>query len=306
MEEKLYLVKVPQAFLYGEPGGPADAQGIGAQTDEVLSGWGVRALGDSAEAWVRIETHYGYEGWMRMDALRALDLDELIARQDRERFQAVGENWMDLHEEPKVQGRLLTTLPRGSFVERTGETAEKEWIKVRDAAGTEGWARTKNLRQRMDGDGYLIEGNGDKTWLRRHGEAQIREADEKALRTAAVGSALSWMGTPYRWGGKSPAGIDCSGLAFMSWMENGILIYRDASIKPEYPLRKIEREALKEGDLVFFPGHVAVYLGKGKYVHATANEKAPRVTINSLNPADPDYREDLDKSVEECGSLFQF
>jgi cell wall-associated NlpC family hydrolase len=91
----------------------------------------------------------------------------------------------------------------------------------------------------------------------------------------------------------------------MSWMESGYLIWRDASILPDYPLQPVDRERLKEADLIFFPGHVAVYIGSGRYVHATAWRKTPRVTINSLNPDDPDYRRDLAESISAFGSLFR-
>ena len=79
----------------------------------------------------------------------------------------------------------------------------------------------------------------------------------------------------------------------MSYLDNGLLIYRDASIVEGYPIRKIPAEALKKGDLIFFPGHVAVYLGEGKYIHATGFTKTPYVTVNSLRREDPDCRQDL-------------
>ena len=90
----------------------------------------------------------------------------------------------------------------------------------------------------------------------------------------------------------------------MSWMEQGILIYRDAKMLPEYPLYEIPREQLRKGDLIFFPGHVAMYLGDGKYIHGTAHRDSPWVTVNSLNPGDPDYRADLAGMISGCGTVF--
>ena len=90
----------------------------------------------------------------------------------------------------------------------------------------------------------------------------------------------------------------------MSWMENGLLIWRDASILPDYPLSPVDRSRLEAGDLIFFPGHVAVYIGNSRYIHATAYRNTPRVTVNSLDPDDPEYRRDLAESITACGSLF--
>ena len=114
----LGLVTAPQLFLYDEPGAPSAFRGIGPQTDEVFSGWAVRILEAGPENWARIQTHYGYEGWVRRDALRPLSAEELASRQDGRRFPLVMDSWTDLHAEPSVKGDLLLTLPRGSIVER--------------------------------------------------------------------------------------------------------------------------------------------------------------------------------------------
>ena len=90
----------------------------------------------------------------------------------------------------------------------------------------------------------------------------------------------------------------------MAYWLNGVTIWRDASIKEGFPLHEIPREAMQPGDPLFFPGHVAMYLGDGKYIHSTAKNGSDGVVINSLNPADPDYREDLDKGMTAVGSLF--
>ena len=64
-------------------------------------------------------------------------------------------------------------------------------------------------------------------------------------------------------------GIDCSGLAFMSYLLCGILIYRDARIMPGFPVREIPMgnpaETAKKGDLLFFPGQCGRFSGRGTF-----------------------------------------
>lgn len=108
----------------------------------------------------------------------------------------------------------------------------------------------------------------------------------------ALDFALSLCGTPYLWGGTSPAGIDCSGLAQLSYRVAGYVLPRDADQQYHAVLYLVERGNLWPGDLVFFAEggaitHVGLSLGSERLVHASG--AAGRVTINSLDPALADY-----------------
>ena len=174
------------------------------------------------------------------------------------------------------------TLPRGARI-RTLSDPENGWQEVLLADGRTGYVPSKIL-----GDYY---------------DAPV-SSDEQELRKALVEAAMRYQGTHYRWGGKTPGGIDCSGLCSVAYMLCGILIYRDADIKEGFPMHEISLEQIKPGDLLFFPGHVAMYLGDGKYCHSTARTGSDGFVINSLNPEDANYREDLRNTITQVGSYF--
>lgn len=90
----------------------------------------------------------------------------------------------------------------------------------------------------------------------------------------------------------------------MAYLLCGIQIYRDANIKEDFALHEITIDEMKPGDLLFFPGHVAMYLGDDRFCHATAKAGSDGFVINSLNPEHPDYREDLHKRITQIGSYF--
>lgn len=85
--------------------------------------------------------------------------------------------------------------------------------------------------------------------------------------TDPVDLAESLLGTAYLWGGNSRDGIDCSGLVQVALHGCGIACPGDADLQ-ERAFEPVEE--IRRGDLLFWPGHVAMACGDGRMVHATA------------------------------------
>ncbi len=105
-------------------------------------------------------------------------------------------------------------------------------------------------------------------------------------RAAAV--ALGQLGVPYRYGGSSPTGFDCSGLVHYAYSNVGMSVPRTtAGLWSD--LAPIDKRNLRIGDLLFFSiagkmSHVGLYLGSRQFVHAPSSGR--HVAVESL---DSDY-----------------
>jgi cell wall-associated NlpC family hydrolase len=93
------------------------------------------------------------------------------------------------------------------------------------------------------------------------------------------------VGVKYRYGGASPKGFDCSGLAFYAYRRAGLTIPRSSSAQM-HAAKSIDLKFAAPGDLLFFDTawnrrHVAIYLGGRRFVHAPSRGKT--VSIESLD-----------------------
>lgn len=115
-------------------------------------------------------------------------------------------------------------------------------------------------------------------------------AVEKAVQKPAISDriqnvlakAITLLGTPYRWGGESTDGFDCSGL--VGYVYRSVLGMELPRVSRQMVKsgEAVERAALAPGDLVFFGlrgrvTHVGIYVGEGRFLHAPSRGKDVRV-----------------------------
>lgn len=112
-------------------------------------------------------------------------------------------------------------------------------------------------------------------------------AKDKAQRLAfdkfgaeVVADAAKLKGTPYRWGGTTTSGFDCSGYVGYVMRQSGVTHLSRTSHAMRSDTKRVAKRAKKRGDLVFFANtggkvyHVAIYAGKGKIWHSPGSGRA--------------------------------
>lgn len=119
-----------------------------------------------------------------------------------------------------------------------------------------------------------------------------QDTPDDGVAAELVVRALALVDTPYRYGGRTPAGFDCSGFVGYVFAEaSGLVLPRRSEdiVRVGDPL---ERDRLVAGDLVFFNtlgrrySHVGIYIGDGRFVHAPA--RGGRVRVERIS--DPYWR----------------
>jgi peptidoglycan DL-endopeptidase LytE len=140
---------------------------------------------------------------------------------------------------------------------------------------------------------FLTESDGNRVLL-----GKWNNPDEAQL---LVKVATGFIGAPYRFGGSSLKGIDCSSFVQKIYGIFDVSLPRNAREQSKVGI-SITRENLTKGDLVFFHtnrslGHVGIYIGNNEFVHASSKSKAVR--IDSLDT--PYYQKRFQQAVRVKG-----
>jgi hypothetical protein len=120
----------------------------------------------------------------------------------------------------------------------------------------------------------------------------VEQASASSTADNIVSTARDYIGTPYRYGGTTPSGFDCSGYMQYVFNKEGISLPRTTAQQARIGT-SVNKSELQKGDLVFFDingsgiSHAGIYIGNDNFIHASSSRGVAMASVN-----DPHYWKD--------------
>lgn len=244
MVSNIYTVITPTADVMDEPSAPHI---ISKNDSQLLFGETFKEIEDRGEFIFGRCTHDGYEGHIAKTALS-------LEKNPTTHF--VDVKLTHLYKEPDFKTRPIMMISFLSHVKCVENENESGFSKV-----------TYNNDQ-------------NSAWIF---SAHLKAVKNKTADVDYLETAMSFLSTPYLYGGRSATGIDCAGLVQASLMRSGISSKRDTREQCESLGSAIPHDDLKRGDFVFFKGHVGIMVDEHNVLNATARTMDTRIeSLESL------------------------
>lgn len=157
--------------------------------------------------------------------------------------------------------------------------------RVADSSMTEGTTKVTSegengvkevLREVIEVNGEEVEKVTISEQVIKNPEPKIIAYGTKPKTPSVVSIARNYIGVPYRWGGTTPSGFDCSGFTQYVFRKAGVSLPRTSAEQGRVGT-KVSRSELRAGDLVYFPGHIGIYVGNGQFIHSPSPGKSVRI-----------------------------
>ncbi|HOO33035.1 MAG TPA: C40 family peptidase [Thermotogota bacterium] len=177
------------------------------------------------------------------------------------------------------QKSLHLVQTRFAMLESVSDINRSFWVSMGSVVYSDSNSEQNKFFETAAGDFEVIEGTYD---------------DEKRDKSSLEKYIRPFMGTPYLWGGSSVFGTDCSGLVGRLYHLLGVIIPRDAD-QQEKVLEPVNMEDRTFGDLIYFPGHVGMYIGEDLMLHSNVYHGG--VSVDRVFNPDTAYGKELEEKI---------
>jgi len=186
---------------------------------------------------------------------------------------------------PSATGATLFVCPVGTQLAVTGH--QGYWYSILMSDRSTGWLPAKYVemqQQQVDTSTQVVTGSKAAEMF---GGDGMQKVDGKLVsNNPLISTALTWMGTPYVYGGESRRGVDCSSFVQHVFSANGVSLPRTAAQQAKVGT-PINQTDLQTGDRLYFSSsrtyidHTGIYIGNGKFIHASGSRRG--VIISDLS-----------------------
>ncbi|MFZ5986279.1 MAG: SH3 domain-containing protein [Bacillota bacterium] len=195
----------------------------------------------------------------------------------------VNASTLNVREGAGTEYKIVDKLDRGEKVSILAK--ENGWYKIKMSNGTIGWVSSTYISTDV-----TVAARGedeiDETLVV---PEDLKDNSVSDTRRQVVAYAKKFLGVRYVYGGSSPSGFDCSGYVKYVFDHFGVKLERVAASQAKQG-KWVSKANLVPGDLVFFDtngghnhiNHVGIYIGDGKFIHASSGRSNKRVVISDI------------------------
>lgn len=246
-----------------------------------INGWAYITVGD-------------IKGWVRTENIIEKEASETEQENNNNSSQKTGYisgSSVNFREEANTSGKVISKLSRNTEVKVLSE--ENGWSKI-EVNGTQGYVSSSYIadkkvettsRSSVNRTATVAQKETTKKETKTEKEETKKDTETTSSKSSATGSeivsyAKKYLGSKYVYGGSTPKGFDCSGFTSYVYKHFGYSLSRTSSGQASNG-RAVSKSNLQAGDIVCFArssgskkiGHVGIYIGGGKFIHAANSRK---------------------------------